>query len=151
MTTSASAVQLQVAANILDGTLPITGVASARAGAWVARSALEQLVDELLDQRSFDVGGGTMRSRLICLSVAYADDPDRIAGIAYAWDQLSLACHHQPTSWSRHSPRSRRWSAGWPTCPPRQPSARTRLHDMPAHHFPDAVALLASLSDACVG
>lgn len=94
MITPSSAVQLQVATNILNGSLPLTGVAPARAGAWVARSALELLVDELLAQRSVDPGRGTMRSRLICLGIAFGDDPERVATIAHAWDQLSQACHH---------------------------------------------------------
>jgi len=31
---------------------------------------------------------------LICLSVAYQDDPVLVSGLAGAWDQLSRACHH---------------------------------------------------------
>lgn len=94
MTTQSSVVLLQVATNILDGSLPMTSIAPARAGAWMARSALELMVDELLIQRAVDVADGTMRSRLICLSIAYGDDPNRVAGILHAWDQLSQACHH---------------------------------------------------------
>ena len=60
----------------------------------MARRALELMVDELLDRRSVDVGDGTMRSRLICSSIAYDDHPDRVVGIMNAWDQLSQACHH---------------------------------------------------------
>jgi hypothetical protein len=89
-----SAVHLQVATNILDGTLRSAGINQARAACWVTRRGLEELVSELLCHRSVAVGRGSMRSKLICLSVTYADQPENVAAILMAWDQLSRACHH---------------------------------------------------------
>lgn len=89
-----SEVYLQVADNILDGKVRTAGINRARAACWVTRRGLEELVAELLCRRSVAVGRGNMRSKLICLSVAYDDQPERAAAITMAWDQLSRACHH---------------------------------------------------------
>lgn len=89
-----SAVYLQVATSILDGALRPAGINQARAAMWVTRRGLEELVGELLRQKSIDVGYGNMRSKLVCLAVAYKSRPDEITAITMAWDQLSRGCHH---------------------------------------------------------
>jgi hypothetical protein len=72
----------------------IQRVPPARAACWVARRGLEALIPLLLQLRGVDVGGASMNVQLICLRVAYEDDPALFTGLASAWDQLSRACHH---------------------------------------------------------
>ena len=64
-----------------------------RMACWLARSALEEVVGELLDAKGYPAGDATMRSRLTCLQVAYRDCPEVPARAQYAWSRLSEACH----------------------------------------------------------
>lgn len=66
---------------------------SNRMACWLARSALEELIDRLLEARDLDVGeGASTRSRLTILEVAYEGTPVP-AKAQYAWSRLSDACH----------------------------------------------------------
>lgn len=67
---------------------------SNRAACWIARAALESVVDELLEGRRRAAPGATMRSRLTVLEVAYDHDPEVPALAQYAWTGLSKASHH---------------------------------------------------------
>src|SRR5829696_10538385 len=78
----------------LAGDVRIPRVAAARAASWVARRGLETMVPLLLERRQVDPGKASMTVQLICLSVAYRDDPVLVSDLASAWDQLSRACHH---------------------------------------------------------
>jgi hypothetical protein len=62
-----------------------------RSASWLTRSALEELVTDVLVSRHFEPGTGSMRSRLTCLQVA---DPDLAETAEFAWSSLSRACHH---------------------------------------------------------
>ena len=48
----------------------------------------------LLRRRDVDPGLASMHVQLICLTIAYGDDPLLVSDLANAWDQLSRACHH---------------------------------------------------------
>lgn len=85
---------LSLAAGVLDGSVRLARVAPARVACWLARRALESLVAELLRTRSLDLGDSSMRSRLICLSVAYGDRPGLVTDVSNLWDQLTRNCHH---------------------------------------------------------
>ncbi|MFI6778751.1 hypothetical protein [Nocardia sp. NPDC050412] len=66
---------------------------SNRIAAWLTRTALEQIVDELLRAKGIEAGGASSRARLACLEVAYRDERDVPARSQYAWTRLSEACH----------------------------------------------------------
>ena len=85
---------LLIAEDLLTGKMRIQRVPSSRAACWVTRRGLEAMVSLLLQLRGVDVGRATMNVQLICLRVAYEDDPALFSGLASAWDQLSRACHH---------------------------------------------------------
>ena len=59
---------------------------------WLARSALESAVDDLLVSSGWEPGSASMRSRLTVLQVLQ-DDPDVAAQAHYTWARLSRACH----------------------------------------------------------
>ncbi|KAA1419201.1 hypothetical protein F0U44_12175 [Nocardioides humilatus] len=63
-----------------------------RMACWLARTALEAAVDDLLAARDLDAGRANMRSRLTCLQAAY-EGTDVPARVEYAWSRLSEACH----------------------------------------------------------
>lgn len=88
MSTSASL--LEHATEILKG----PGAHSNRAACWIARSALEQAVDELLESKRLSAPEATMRSKLTVLQVAYEREGDLPALAEHAWSGLSQACHH---------------------------------------------------------
>jgi hypothetical protein len=68
---------------------------SLRSACWLARTALEDAVRELLVAKGLDPGEGSMRSLLGCLEVAYrVDRPGLAMRAQYAWDGLSRAAHH---------------------------------------------------------
>lgn len=67
---------------------------SNRASCWIARAALESVVDELLSRRKFETEGATMRSKLTVLEVAYEKEPKVPMRAQYAWTGLSNASHH---------------------------------------------------------
>lgn len=85
---------VNLARDLLDGSVRLRRVAPARAACWVARRGLESVVLDLLRARGVDTGSGTMRSQLICLAVAYDHRPDLVTDVTSLWDQLSRACHH---------------------------------------------------------
>ncbi len=66
-----------------------------RRAAWFARSALEDVVVELLRAKQVDVGPlASGRSKLTCLEALYREDQPALATRAeYAWASLSEACH----------------------------------------------------------
>lgn len=66
---------------------------SNRMACWLARSALEQAVDDLLASQDVTTGPhASVRSKLTCLEVAY-ESTDVPAQAQYAWSRLSEACH----------------------------------------------------------
>lgn len=86
---SGNAGLLDVAVRVLEGTAPDR----ARMSCWLTRSALEAVVTDALAALAIDAGEASMRSRLVCLEVAYADRPELAARAEYAWCRLSQACH----------------------------------------------------------
>lgn len=85
---------LDQAAALLDGRLH-AGVYSVRAAAWVARSALEGILEEFVRAKGLTAGSAQTRSILGCIEVMYANDAPGVASQAqYAWDRLSQACHY---------------------------------------------------------
>jgi len=85
---------LDQASAIVSGALPVR-VHSARAAAWVARSALEEVLQALVLARGCDPGGASARTLLGCIEVLYQDVDPTVPGRAqYAWDALSRASHH---------------------------------------------------------
>jgi hypothetical protein len=68
---------------------------SNRAACWIARAALESTVDVLLASQDRDAAKATMRSKLTVLQVALEKTHPQVPALAeYAWNGLSLACHH---------------------------------------------------------
>lgn len=65
-----------------------------RRACWLARSALEARVRELLTARGVDASQASERARLSCLEGAYPDDRELSARAEYAWQRLSESCHH---------------------------------------------------------
>ena len=66
-----------------------------RRAAWFARSALEDVIAELLQAKQVDVGPlASGRSKLTCLEALYREESPVLATRAeYAWARLSEACH----------------------------------------------------------
>lgn len=64
-----------------------------RIACWLARSALEQTVRDLLEAKGRSPGKATMASLLTCVEVAYEDDPLVADRAEFAWARLSNACH----------------------------------------------------------
>lgn len=66
---------------------------SNRMACWLARSAMEEVIDNLLVAADLHPGEwASARSKLTCLEVAYEDSA--IPGkVQYAWSRLSDACH----------------------------------------------------------
>ena len=65
-----------------------------RAGCLIARQALEFVVDASLERHQMGYPRAPMRTKLICLDHAFADNPVIPFRIAMLWSQLSSACHH---------------------------------------------------------
>lgn len=80
---------LEQARAVLDGVSP----SRTRVACWLARSALEASVRDLLIAKGRMPGGATMASQLTCLEIAYQDDPHVADRAEFAWAQLSNACH----------------------------------------------------------
>lgn len=74
-------------------TLSGNGMNGNRMACWLARSALEEVVGDLLDAKGYPAGEATMRTRLTCLQVACLECPEIPARAQYAWSRLSEACH----------------------------------------------------------
>lgn len=66
---------------------------SNRIACWLGRRALEDIVDDLLELRQRHPGESSMASRLTCLEIAYAGQPDVVETAEYAWAGLSQASH----------------------------------------------------------
>ena len=73
----------------------IVGAASNRnrMACWLTRSALEQVVRDILVARGRTPGEANMTSLLTCLEVAYHDVPEVAERADFAWVRLSNACH----------------------------------------------------------
>ena len=92
MTTAVSpAVGLRNAERLLDGTVGGAG-SSARLAAFLARQALEELVDERCRALGADVPDANMRSKLVIQRSL--DTTERADAAAVAWNRLSNVCHH---------------------------------------------------------
>lgn len=85
--------QLAQARALLDGRMSVKSH-SARAAAWLTRSALEDIVRELVRAKGAEPGRASNRSVLSCLEVLYGDQSDLVVDAQYAWDALSRAAHH---------------------------------------------------------
>lgn len=86
--------QLDLATDILDGRVSIGGN-SVRAAAWVARTALEDVLADLLRAKGCVPGRAGTRSVLSCIEILYATEAPRVPQLCeYAWQGLSRACHH---------------------------------------------------------
>lgn len=85
---SANAI-LEQARGVLDG----TSQSRNRVACWLARSALEECVRDLLIAKGRMPGDATMASLLTCLEIAYQDDPQVADRADFAWARLSNACH----------------------------------------------------------
>ena len=84
---------LEQASALLDGTLRV-GTHSVRAAAWIVRSALEDVVVQLVETKGLRTGNASMRTLLGCVEVLYEKEDNRLAFDAqYAWDTLSRAAH----------------------------------------------------------
>lgn len=85
---------LMAAGTLARGSRSLAGTNSPRAACLLARQALESVVDLLLLNRGFGCPDATMRSRLIALGQAYADQPTLAYRASTAWWRLSGNCHH---------------------------------------------------------
>ncbi|MFD6225229.1 hypothetical protein [Nocardia asteroides] len=65
-----------------------------RISAWLTRTALEEIIGDLLRARGIEPGRASGNARLSCLEVAYRDSPEVATQAQYAWARLSEACHH---------------------------------------------------------
>ena len=92
MISTPAAQLLREAERILDGATGPGSGNSARLAAFVARQAVEALVDERLKTVRAECPGASMRSRLAILKSL--DDGDWAAQIDLVWNQLSACCHH---------------------------------------------------------
>lgn len=81
---------LALASTQIAGRTPHTN----RIAAWLTRTALEEVVSELLRARGIEPGRASGNARLSCLEVAYRDRPEIATQAQYAWNRLSEACHH---------------------------------------------------------
>lgn len=80
---------LEQARAVLDGLSP----SRTRLACWLARSALEESVRDLLIAKGCPPGGANMASQLSCLEIAYQDDSQVADRAEFAWARLSNACH----------------------------------------------------------
>lgn len=88
---SSSASLLEQASAVLEGA---SDAHSNRAACWIARAALENAVDDLLNAKQRSAPDASMRSKLTVLQVAFEQDNDVPARAEYAWSRLPQACHH---------------------------------------------------------
>lgn len=66
----------------------------ARAACWLARAALEDIVEEFLAHKGHPAPEARMAHRLSCLAVLYEkDDPELASQAEYLWWSLSQASH----------------------------------------------------------
>lgn len=85
---------LDLGGRLADGSRRLPGLTGPRATCLVARQALQLVVADLLAARGLCPSGGSTRSRLICLSVAYEEQPAVGYRAGAAWARLSSGCHH---------------------------------------------------------
>ena len=64
-----------------------------RRACWLARTALEALILDLLRAKGISAESSSERSKLSCLEGAYADERDLTFKAEFAWNRLSEACH----------------------------------------------------------
>ncbi|ORM37157.1 hypothetical protein BFL43_05045 [Williamsia sp. 1135] len=83
---------LRESERILNGATGPGSGNSARLAAFVARQAVEALVDERLKVVGAECAGASMRTRLAILRSL--DGAERTARAEFAWNQLSACCHH---------------------------------------------------------
>lgn len=94
-TVVASAAELLASADrVCQGQTPIPGMSRPRAACLLTRQALEQVIDELLDEQQSGCPDASVRIRLICLADTYNREPELVHRAVAAWHQLSSACHH---------------------------------------------------------
>jgi len=79
------------ARSAVEGTLDLRPPRTGRAGAALARSALELAVNQTIDQRAPGAIRGNMRSKLIVLKDL--GDLDSGREVTWAWGELSRCCH----------------------------------------------------------
>lgn len=60
---------------------------------WLARTALEDVITELLSIKGVLADRASERARLSCLESVYAEDRTVAHRAEYAWNRLSDACH----------------------------------------------------------
>ena len=86
---------IKVARDLVQRPDPATAGIWPRAGALLARQALESALDEFWRQHAPGVERCSMRAQLLCLpSSLQGDKTDGLAErTAYAWIRLSRACH----------------------------------------------------------
>jgi hypothetical protein len=88
---------LAAARAVLAGTSALPSSSRARGAAVLARTALEQIIDQRLAELEVEHGalvssvGASGRVKLICLRALEGSTADRTA---WAWSALSNACHH---------------------------------------------------------
>lgn len=93
-TVVASAAELLASADrVRQGQIPIPGMSRPRAACLLTRQAVEQVIDELLDEQQLGCRDASVRIRLICLAYAYGREPELIHRAVVAWHRLSSACH----------------------------------------------------------
>ena len=66
---------------------------SLRRACWLARAALEDLIDDLLRTKGITADRASERAKLSCLEGAYPEDRALAHKAQYAWNRLSDACH----------------------------------------------------------
>lgn len=64
-----------------------------RRACWLARAALEGLIDERLASQGIVASAASERAKLSCLEGSYVNDRELVAKAEYAWSRLSDACH----------------------------------------------------------
>lgn len=65
------------------------------AAAFLTRQALEELLAQLWRRRAPGLETASFRAQLACLP-AFVRDPNLVAGVRFAWGELSAACHAGP-------------------------------------------------------
>jgi hypothetical protein len=73
--------------------LESAGPYSLRRACWLARAALEQMIETRLKSKGIQASNASERAKITCLEGAYADDRDFVFRVEYAWNRLSDACH----------------------------------------------------------
>lgn len=66
---------------------------SLRRACWLARTALEDVITELLNLKGVTADRASERAKLSCLEGVYIDDRTLAHRAEYAWSRLSEACH----------------------------------------------------------